>query len=59
MEMKTSIEITPNSMLRIKGNKLIVKEKKEETATDFKDIKNIQCRGRKTIPAYILYAFFT
>jgi len=55
--MKISIEITPNSMLRIKGNKLIVKENNSITETDLEDINDIHCRGRKTIHAYVLYTF--
>ena len=55
--MKKSIEITPNSMMRIRGNKLIVKENNIETESDLEDIKDVHCRGRKTIPAYILYTF--
>ena len=46
--MKISIEITPNSMLRIKGNKLIVKENNSITIIAPEDVDNVHCRGRKS-----------
>ena len=55
--MKIEIDIDLNISLRIIGNKLVLIEKNRSRCIELENIKHVNCWGRKTIPAYILYTF--
>ena len=55
--MKIYVDIFPNTSVRIIGNKLVLRENNRIRVIKLEDIKGVNCRGRKTIPAYVLYTF--
>ena len=55
--MKLDIDIFPSTSLRIIGNKLVLKENNRTRVIELENIENVHSRGRKTIPAHILYTF--
>ncbi len=55
--MKIEIDINLNISVRIKGNKLVLRENNRTSFINLENIKYVNCWGKKNIPAYVLHTF--